>query len=129
MYVADRGNCLVRQINLATRAVSTLAGSSCPANAVTAIGTDGVGAFASFVDPTALTMTTTGDIYVGDGKSLRIVLVGGNVMTLDRSTNGGALAGIAVSPDGTIVMASAGPSIYQWMPSTVGQVMGGVEFA
>jgi sugar lactone lactonase YvrE len=119
LYVADYGENVypypkggkIRRIDLATGAVSTLAGSGLYASI------DGQGAVAAFNTPDALTVDAAGNVYVAEqnGSRIRRVTPRGLVTTIAGS---GALSstdgigtgasfhqpwGIAVTPDGRVL--------------------------
>ena len=80
LYVADYGNGIIRQIVVATRAVTTLAGAALTAGAV-----DGTGATARFNWPGNLTYDGAGDLYVADTQNntiRKIVVATAAVTTL-----------------------------------------------
>ncbi|MFL5785534.1 MAG: hypothetical protein ACJ76H_13040, partial [Bacteriovoracaceae bacterium] len=60
LYVADYQNCVIRKIDLSTRAVTTVAGTAAACTA-----TDGTGAAARFISPVGITNDGT-YIYIGD---------------------------------------------------------------
>jgi sugar lactone lactonase YvrE len=81
VYVADTGNCTIREIVVATGQVTTLAGA--PEKCSVA---DGTGTKAGFGAPGALTADGAGDLYVADGDTIRKVVVAtGEVTTLAGS--------------------------------------------
>ena len=71
LYVADTGNGLIRKVVIATGVVTTLAGGASPP--APPYG-DGLGSAATFLTPGSLTTDGT-DLYVGDGKLLRRVVI------------------------------------------------------
>lgn len=77
LFVADKDNVTVRAVDLATRQVTTLAGTAGQTGT-----TDGIGAAARFLSPRA--MTTDGDVlWVTDDNRIRKILVAtGEVSTL-----------------------------------------------
>jgi len=91
LYVADVDNDKIRKIDLATAAVTTLAGSGAPGY------DDGVGAAASFRAPTDLALKGN-DLYVADSLNFRIRRV--DLSTGTVSTIAGSSAG-AVDGTGT----------------------------
>jgi sugar lactone lactonase YvrE len=60
LYVADRGNNEIRKIVIATRMVTTFAGTH------RAGSSDGIGASAGFYEPTGITTDGNGTLYVAD---------------------------------------------------------------
>ncbi|RYZ42238.1 MAG: hypothetical protein EOP49_28465, partial [Sphingobacteriales bacterium] len=66
LYVADQGNNKIRKINIASGAVSTVAGSSTSGNA------DGTGAVAAFNGPTGVFSDQSGNIFIADQGNSRI---------------------------------------------------------
>jgi sugar lactone lactonase YvrE len=86
LYVADTGNSKIRQIAIATGAVSTLAGGHIGSGS-TASMTDGIATAASFKVPQGITTDGT-YLYVGDtgnNKIRKIVIATGAVTTLAGS--------------------------------------------
>jgi Immunoglobulin I-set domain/NHL repeat len=80
IYVADSRNNAIRKINIATRAVSTLAGNpQQPAGSA-----DGVGAAARFNEPCGIEADSSGNIYVAECEShtIRKVTPTGVVTTI-----------------------------------------------
>jgi sugar lactone lactonase YvrE len=78
VYVADTGNCTIRQVVVATGQVTTLAGTPGSCSPV-----DGTGTKARFAAPGALAIDGSGNLYVADGETIRTVVVGsGEVTTL-----------------------------------------------
>jgi hypothetical protein len=93
LYVADSGNDTIRQIVIATGAVTTLAGST-----GTSGSADGSGPSALFYSPYAVAADNAGNLYVADSGNntiRQIVIATGAVTTLAGT------AGIAGSADGT----------------------------
>jgi len=89
LYVADSGNNEIRQIVIATGAVTTLAGSTTPGSA------DGTGTSASFNNPSGI--TTTGSLlYIADtcNNEIREYSISeGYVQTIAGSTTAGYVDG------------------------------------
>jgi sugar lactone lactonase YvrE len=80
VYVADSRNNVIRKIVIATRVVTTLAGSAGRAG-----NDDGIGIMASFNDPGGITTTDDGNLYVTDTANnmiRKIVISTGEVTTL-----------------------------------------------
>jgi sugar lactone lactonase YvrE len=100
LFIADTDNNTIRQLDLATMAVSTLAGT--PGTAGSA---DGIGAAGLFYKPKDLTIDAAGNLYVADAlnESIRkVVPASGQVTTL--ATLGALPQGLAF--DGSDVLAS-----------------------
>ena len=92
LYVADTGNHLIRKVEIATGAVTTLAGSADAAGSI-----DGTETAARFFHPSGITTDGT-NLYVGDTENhliRKVVIATGAVTTLV----GGP--GVAGSSDGT----------------------------
>ncbi len=90
LFVADANNALIRQIDLATQTVSTLAGSSVGSS-------DGVGTNAGFSAPSGLAVDSKGNLYVADTSNhliRQIVATTQIVSTLAGSTTPGFADGI-----------------------------------
>jgi hypothetical protein len=80
LYVADAGNHLVRKIVIASKVVSTVAGT--PGTPGT---TDGAGGTALFMGPSGIVADAAGDLYVSDGNTVRKITFSGtdvNVSTV-----------------------------------------------
>lgn len=94
MYVADTENNRIRQIELATRIVTTIGGTG----SATYSGDGGPAASAGFNYPTDVACTPEGDIFVADAKNhvVRRIDADGVVTTVAGT---GVLG---VSPDGTL---------------------------
>ena len=85
LYVADKGNDLIRQIVISTKAVTTLAGGG------SGVGTDGTGTTASFNSPTGITTDGT-NLYVAEYENHKIRKIGidnRSVTTLAGTGTGG----------------------------------------
>jgi DNA-binding beta-propeller fold protein YncE len=112
LYVADRQNGSVRQVALASGAVTRIAGD--PANGYQVL--DGIGAAASFGDPAALALDGHGHLYVAETTTRvlrRIDLATAEVTTV---------AGARTTAPGDGIGAAAGwswPSGLAWDPSGV----------
>lgn len=93
IYVADRGNNVIRSISTSTQVVSLLVGNSNASGSA-----DGVGTNARFSQPNGIAIDITGMIYVADtnNHTIRQVNTGNSTVT----TVAGA-AGFAGSNDGT----------------------------
>jgi DNA-binding beta-propeller fold protein YncE len=93
LYVADSDNYMIRQVGIASRVVSTLAGSHLSGS------TDGIGSASSFSQPLGITTDGT-NLYVTDGghSTIRkIVISTGMVTTLAGSGTWGSADGIGTS--------------------------------
>jgi sugar lactone lactonase YvrE len=93
-FIGDMGNNLVRQIDLATGTVSTLAGSGSQAS------TDGTGTAAAFAEPAYVALDGLGNLYVTDTASHRIrkvVLATRAVTTLAGTGSEGAANGVGTA--------------------------------
>jgi hypothetical protein len=80
VYVGDNGNHTVRRIVIATKKVTTIAGTA----GVTG-STDGAGTAALFGGPTSLAADAAGNLFVSDGNTVRFIGISGsntNVTTL-----------------------------------------------
>ncbi|MHB8418028.1 MAG: NHL repeat-containing protein, partial [Myxococcales bacterium] len=99
LYVADSGNETIREVAVATGAVTTLAGSPLDLGG----SADGTGTAARFNDPTGLAFDGAGNLYVADqyNDTIRKVAVATGVVT----TLAGS-PGVAGSADGTGAAAS-----------------------
>jgi DNA-binding beta-propeller fold protein YncE len=108
LYVADSNNHKIRQIVIATGAVTTLAGAGTPP--LTAV-VDGIGVAAYFNNPTGITIDSTGtNLYVADtgNNTIRqIVIASATVTTIAGSGTWGQQ--IAIAP--SIVVDHVGPSL------------------
>ncbi|MBA5686187.1 hypothetical protein H3H39_03870 [Duganella sp. LX47W] len=107
LYVADTGNHTIRKITPDGN-VSTLAGSGTPGNA------NGMGAAASFNNPSGVAVDATGNVYVADFRNnlIRKITPAGLVTTLagdgsHNSANGAAMSASFAFP-GDVTLDSAG---------------------
>ena len=102
LYVADSGNHTIRKINIATKAVSTLAGASGVTGSTNS--TDGTGATARFNLPQRITTDGT-NLYVTDfnNRTIRKIIISTGATTTLAGMPGpvGSSGGIADSSDGT----------------------------
>jgi sugar lactone lactonase YvrE len=100
VFVADTGNSEIRMIT-PTGVVTTLAGSGTTGNA------DGTGAAASFYDPEAVAVDSSGNVYVADtfNSEIREVTPGGVVTTLASSFS--YPSGVAVDSVGNVYVADS----------------------
>lgn len=97
VYVADRGNYVIRKITPAG-VVSTLAGSG-----VRAVGSapNGTGAAAAFQDPRDVAVKADGTVYVADRDVIRQITPAGVVTTLAGTPEPGTASGDPRFQDGT----------------------------
>jgi len=99
LYVADTGNSTIREINLATGQVSTLAGSAGSSGS-----TDGTGTGARFNQPTGIVTDGTGTYLwvtdTGNSTIRRLTILSGDVMTV------AGIAGALGSDNGPLISAS-----------------------
>ena len=98
VYVADKGNNLIRKITSAG-AVTTFAGDG------NAASSDGTGTTASFDTPTGVAVDTSGNVYVAEYSStgnIRMITPGGAVSTL---ANVVGAYGITIDNNGRIYVA------------------------
>jgi hypothetical protein len=115
LFVADRRNRTIRKIDIATLAVTTLAGSVDSTSVA-----DGIGPAAGFLGPTALTMDGA-NLYVTDASAIRKVVIAtgaettiaGSATTPGSADGAGAVARFnapsAITTDGTnLFVADAG---------------------
>jgi sugar lactone lactonase YvrE len=109
LYVADSNNHKIRQIVIATGAVTTLAGAGTPP--LTAV-VDGIGAAAYFNNPTGITIDAAGaNLYVADtgNNTIRqIVIATTAVTTIAGSGTWGQQVALAATP---LVIDHVGPSL------------------
>ncbi len=103
-YVSDMSNNRVRAIALASRAVSTLAGSG------SALFANGLGAAASFNAPRAVTCGASGNVYVADSANnrIRMILPSGLVSTVAgngvaANVNGMGTSASIAAPNGVTI--------------------------
>ncbi len=111
VYVADYNSNVIRLIR--NGQVSTFAGSGMDDHQ------DGAGQAAAFSTPNSLALDSAGNLFVGDGSTIRRITPEGVVTTVAGSSNGSVdgpgntatftqVAGIAVGPDGTIYVCESG---------------------
>ena len=94
LFVADKGNHVIRKIVLSTAVVSTLAGSGLPGSS------DGSGNIATFNQPSGIVMSSGGILYVTDTNSnkIRRIDTNGNVSTVAGGLTSGYVDISAGSP-------------------------------
>jgi serine/threonine-protein kinase len=73
---------------------------------------DGTGSAVTFGNPTAVALSSNGDLYVGDNKLIRKVTPAGEVSTY-ASIPSGAINGIAIDADGNIFVSSFNDEIFK----------------
>jgi sugar lactone lactonase YvrE len=122
LYIADTHNGRVREVNAATRAISTIAGGGFTAGNVQAFGGDGGAATAAGLAlPRGLTIDAAGNLYVADSANQRIrrISTSGTITTIagqgtEAFAGDGAPAvaasldtprAVAVSPAGLLTLA------------------------
>ncbi|HMC93215.1 MAG TPA: hypothetical protein VKO16_00440 [Polyangia bacterium] len=88
LFVSDTFNHTIRKVGIATGVVTTFVGSPGPPGT-----TDGTGAVARFSGPGGLATDRTGNLFVGDGYTIRKVVIATGVVT--------TLAGSPGSPGST----------------------------
>ena len=118
VYVADEGNCRIREIS-PDGVVTTLAGGT-SGSAVQEGYVDGAGATAQFGVPGGVAVDSSGLVYVSDtgNNRIRVITKGGNVTTVAGTGTAGFadgtgltatfenLTGVAVSAAGTVYVAN-----------------------
>ena len=94
LYVADANDNMIRQIDLTTGTVSTLAGNG------STTSSDGTGIVAGFDFPTNLVYDGSGDLYVSDqdGDEIRQIVIATQVVTTVAGTgSNGAVDGTGIA--------------------------------
>jgi sugar lactone lactonase YvrE len=89
LYIADRGNQLIRKMVLSSGDVSTIAGNS-TVNGGNGAFADGTGTDANFYYPNSVVLDNTGNLYVSDSGNNRIrkvVIATGQVTTIAGNDN------------------------------------------
>ena len=138
LYVAENENHCIRQIELATGQVSTVAGCPAPKGSYCRGGfRDGIGRAAEFNEPLGVAADGRGNLYVADSRNhriRRIVLATGAVSTLAGSGERGALdgaareasfnnpLGVAADSAGNVYVADTYNSLIRRIDGTTGQV-------
>jgi len=89
LYVVDDLNDTVREIDIATATVSTLAGQ-----AVTPGSSDGIGAAAHFRSPSYVAADSVGDVFVSDSLNNAIRRIDASSGQVTTIVGGGAAAGV-----------------------------------
>lgn len=92
LYLTDAGNCTVRQLAVATGALSTIAGA-----AGACANTDGAGAAARFSTPRAITGDGAGNLFVSDLCAVRRIALAGLAVS---TVAGGPCTTPSVAADG-----------------------------
>jgi DNA-binding beta-propeller fold protein YncE len=135
LYVVEAANHRVRRVSM-DGTVETLAGSA------SAGKTDGPAAQAQFKGPTAVAVASNGDVFVADtGNHLIRKISAGVVSTVAGDGIAGkvdgalgqarfsAPAGLAVSPDGTLVVADAGNHVIRAVSADAVSTLAGTGVA
>jgi sugar lactone lactonase YvrE len=99
LYVADTVNCTLHEINLATGAVTTVAGQPGVRGDIGSMGAAGKAADGSFNTPEALTIDSNGLLYIADT---------GNILIRGFDPVSGALVTLAGDTGATTLNAPAG---------------------
>ncbi len=81
LFVADNGNCMIRQIVIATQTVTTLAGSGTSGSA------NGVGTAAQFTYPRAVAIDSSGNLFVTDSHRVRQIVIATRTVTTLAGTS------------------------------------------
>ena len=93
LYITDSYNCMIRKVVIATREVTTVAGSTTSGSA------DGIGTAAQFYGPAGITTDGT-NLYVVDSSNhmiRKVVIATGEVTTIAGSTTSGSADGIGTA--------------------------------
>jgi sugar lactone lactonase YvrE len=123
LYVADTDNHTIRQVVVATGAVTTLAGTAGMTGS-----DDGVGAAARFFSVYALALDGAGNLYIGDETIRRLVLAAGAVTTVvgtethSGSTDGPGAVARFNQPRGVAADAAGNLYVADTINSTIRQV-------
>jgi sugar lactone lactonase YvrE len=124
LFVADSGNHTIRRVDLASGAVTTLAGSSGVRGS-----TDGTGTAARFNTPSGLVIDKEGNLFVSDHQSniiRKVVVATGAVTTLAGSslgsTDGIGSAAQFTWPDGMAIDDSGNLFVGDMMDATIRKV-------
>jgi len=102
LFVTELGNCTVRKIVIATRAVTTVAGTA----GARAMGVDGIGAAARFTSPSAIASDGAGNLYVsdaGDNGTIRKIVIATGAVTTFAGTPGQHGTADGTGPDARFV--------------------------
>jgi sugar lactone lactonase YvrE len=121
LFVADTGSSTVRRIGVATRAVTTLAGTAGVRGSA-----DGTGAVARFNEPHGIASDGAGNLYVADGGgTIRKIAVGSASVSTVIGSSGhlvvspGALPAALNSPYGLVVLPTGELAIVDNVESSV----------
>jgi secreted PhoX family phosphatase len=128
LFVADTLNQTIRKIT-PSGVVITVAGTA------GIRGTnDGNGAAAQFTSPFAITIDSSGNLFVTDGNAIRQITTTGSVSTLAGSQTSGYIdgtgaaaefnspGGIAIGPSGSLLVSDGGNSVIRRISSSAGVV-------
>jgi hypothetical protein len=107
LFVADTASFTIRQVVLATGAVTTLAGSPGVFGSATGRGSD-----ATFQNPTGLALDGAGGLFVADGNLIRKVNVNTGVVSTPANDflESATLNGVAIDGAGHLFVADSGSS-------------------
>jgi sugar lactone lactonase YvrE len=134
LYVSDAYNYRIRKIDLSNQMVTTLVGNGNP------VSIDGVGTNASIHTPTALTVSSSGDVYAYEGGShkIRKVTSAGAINTyigngnigydngpLDQATFSN-VGGLAFNPSGKLYIADIGNRVIRRVQASTTPTLQGV---
>jgi hypothetical protein len=114
LYIPDNAFCRIRRVEIATRNVTTIAGSGCTTSATynSYPPRDGVGSNARFLQPTGIaidssgsylyvgnqgTSHTSGSEYTADNRIVRVDIAARNVTTIAGITSEGSIDGFGTS--------------------------------
>lgn len=98
LYIADMANNRIRMVSAATGVISTFWGTGTPGDA----GDGGDATAAQLANPTGITISEYGEVYVTSRGKIKHVPTGGRPVSVD-----GGAAALGVSPDNTTLATSA----------------------
>ncbi len=105
LYVADLQSCHIRQIDVSTQAVTTIAGNG------TCTDSDGQGSGAGFFNPLAIVDDGAGDLYLGEavGSLRKLVLSSAQVTSIQWGGEG--VVGLSLDGNGGLYVIALGGAL------------------